>query len=108
MQVLNSFDTLQVLCKSTCKWGMYISFFVPEHEEDEAELAAPYLNLEKHMQIIIDGNGYLLFDTKEEMEEKFWMTVGDDGPTETNKYDGGTRVYALTCGPDGQLLNENT
>lgn len=108
MEVLGGHDViLSKLCAATKKWGMYIScaeFLGYEH------LVAPYLDPEDeaHYQIIDDGAGFILFNTKEEMEDAYNRTVGDDGPTELNPYDGPIRVYALTCGPDGELLTENT
>lgn len=43
-----------------------------------------------------------------EMRELFQRTVGDDGPTPLNTYDGPVRVYACACSPSGQLLGCNT
>jgi len=40
--------------------------------------------------------------------DAYYRTVGDDGPTKLNDYNGPCRIYALTCDPFGQLLNENT
>jgi len=112
------FDTctvLSALCKATSRWGMYVSFQHQQHANSHYELsfgdlekAMPYFDWQKHGQIFVDGCGYFLFDNEEECEEAFWSTVGDDGPTETNSYNGPVRVYALTCSPDGQLCNENT
>ena len=50
----------------------------------------------------------LTFDTEKEMEKHYDLTVGDDGPTKYNSYDGECRVYALTCSNTGELLTENT
>ena len=90
---------------------MYISFYVEGAQEkpyDELFKAAPYLDLYEHIQVITDGVGYLLFDNKDECTQYYDQTIGADGPTQSNQYDGPQRVYALTCGPDGQTLNENT
>ena len=112
---------LQKLCKTTNKWGMFISI----HERDEIDYekecasdAAPYLKISQegpfqendgaNLQIIADNVGYFLFDTKEEMGDYFWQTVGNDGPTKSNHYEGNISIYALTCSPEGQTLNENT
>lgn len=70
--------------------------------------AAPYLDIAKHMQIMADGTGYMLFDSEEEMDHIYYQTVGDDGPTKLNPYNGSIKIYALTCNPDGQTMNENT
>lgn len=108
MEALSSFQVFEKLCKATNKWGLYISIYEPEDGPWEATKAAPYLNEKDHIQIIMDGHGIFLFDNQEEMEKCYWQTVGDDGPTKINKYNGLTRVYALTCDPTGQLHNENT
>jgi hypothetical protein len=94
------------LCLSMHKWGVYISF--DSDDDKEFEKAAPYLDGIRDCQIFADGCGIILCDSQEEMETIFGQTVGDDGPTETNSYNGIARVYALTCSPAGTLLNENT
>ncbi len=110
MKALASTESFQLLCKSTGKWGMFLSFSAPEDELMELSKAAPYLNenLENYYQIMVEDSCILLFDTEEEMEGHYNQTVGDDGPTKLNSYNGHTRVYALTCNPEGQLLTENT
>ena len=110
-QSYSQLKMLQLVCKSLGKWGMMISFsdYVnPEGYLIPAEIleAAPYLDPDS--QIVYEGFGYFLFDTEEEMLEYYGQTVGEDGPTKANPYKGGARVFAVTCGPDGQLLTENT
>ena len=110
---INSYDILSAACKASGKWGMLISFYVPSIEEfddpyDEVMKAAPYLNFENHCQIIGDGLGYILADTREEIYKLYHQTVGDDGPTDLNPYNGIVKVYALTCSPEGKFLSENT
>lgn len=111
MRVLDQIKTLEVLCAATKKWGMLISWWsgavLPEDLFIELQKAAPYLTME-HAQSMIESQAYLLFDSREEMEHHYDLTVGDDGPTELNKYRGPLRVYAITCDPEGQLENENT
>lgn len=84
---------------------------------DEVCKAAPYLNPKTKFkfegkntigQVMGDGYGFFLFDTEAELNRYYESTVGDDGPMKYNKYKGPARVYALTCDPDGYLLNENT
>lgn len=106
MKILDALGVFTELCKQSKKYGVYISF---ADEEDPAEItkAAPYLDFDKHYQVLMDGRGWLLFDTEEEMLNCYERTVGDDGPTELNPYDGKVRVYALTCSPTGELWNEN-
>lgn len=108
VQKLEMIAVLQLLCKSTKKWGVYISFSTEYNAFLDIVKAAPYLSLSDDAQIIGDGCGIILCDTEAEADAVFWSTVGDDGPTKTNKYDGPLKVYALTCNPRGALLNENT
>jgi hypothetical protein len=110
MQVIDKMSALKLLCNLSNKWGMYIACTCPEEDIENMCAAAPYLSWEddQHIQVISNGEGYLLFDTEEEMEKCYNATVGDDGPTKTNPYSGSTRVYALTCGPDGKFQTENT
>lgn len=109
MKALDTHGVLGELCKAANLPGMFISFDW-NFDDGPAEVfeAAPYLDPHEHGQILADGRGYLLFDDEEEMERTYWLTVGDDGPTETNPYNGKIRVYALTCSRSGQFLNENT
>jgi len=105
MKVLDKNSVLQLLCKMCNKWGMYLDCHT---YPNEFLLAAPYLNLQEHAQFIVENGGIILFDTEEEMNKCFNSTIGDDGPTKTNPYNGNTKVYAITCNIDGQFLNENT
>lgn len=105
------------LCRALHKPGMYFSTYVPDTIADWAELieAAPYLRDERPqtaenncMQCIVEEAGVILCDTDEERDALYNQTVGDDGPTEANPYNGPCRVYALTISADGEFLNENT
>jgi hypothetical protein len=91
-------------CKATRQWGLLLSFDI----EDQAglRLACPYFE-ELTPQAQFDGHAFI-FGTQEEIEERFWQTVGDDGPTKKNKYNGPVRVYAMTCDDTGQGMNVNT
>lgn len=108
MKAFTFIDALALLCKSTNKYGMFISMhFNTEEEMEEIFQAAPYIeNID--INIIADGYGFLLFDTEQEMEEYYTKTVGDKGPTKLNKYNGKCRVFALTCGNNGKIRNANS
>lgn len=106
MQVLDHVKALQRLCESTGKWGIYIGFADVE-DWHEVLKAAPYLTVDD-AQVLADGSAYILFDTEEEMVAHYGMTVGDDGPTKANPYNGPAKVFALTCNPMGETLYENT
>lgn len=89
------------LCRASKSWGLYVS-----HGGPSATPAAPYLD--PGDPILVNGQGIILCETEAEMLDLFGRTVGDDGPTAQNPYDGPDRVYALTCSPEGEFLNENT
>lgn len=107
MEILSETEVFKTLCKLSNKWGMYIGFIEQENIAEVTE-AAPYLDFDKHSEIFTDGRGWILFNSEEEMLNCYENTVGDDGPTELNPYNGKVSVYALTCSPEGQLMNENT
>jgi len=105
MEILDKTKVLERLCKNSDKCGMYIGF--SEHEEwNEIINAAPYLKGQD--QILVDCEAWLLFENEEEMMKHYDQTVGDDGPTELNKYNGTALVYAVTCNHYGQIETENT
>lgn len=108
MVILSQLKVVEQLAKSTNKWVLYISFHVDIDNWKEILKATPYLNWDKDIQAIMEGCAIILCESQEECEKLFWQTVGDDGPTKTNKYNGPAKVYALTCSPDGQFMNENT
>ncbi|MCK9371281.1 hypothetical protein M0R04_15315 [Candidatus Dojkabacteria bacterium] len=110
MEILDQITTLEKLCKLSGKWGLFILFGFPDHTEEVMDIfkASFLTEEEKYGQVISDGCGYFLFGTEKEMEKHYYMCAGDDGPTELNKYNGNLRVYALTCDPNGQTMNENT
>lgn len=110
MIVLDRHEAFAELCRATGKWGVWVHFGSLEGVVAIGETlkAAPYLNIEEHGQLLSDGGGVILCEGEAECRRIFGMTVGDDGPTALNPYNGPFRVYALTCDPSGQLLNENT
>lgn len=105
--ITHSSDILSMLCVAQNKWGMFLSF---KHENDGDEIlkAAPYLSHDRFLHIWLSFGGYIFADTKEEIEDLYLQTVGDDGPTDRNPYRGPASVYALTCAPTGVLITENT
>lgn len=113
MRVLSGTSILEALCKASHKWGMLLHMSFGDYNgasitPKEMFGAVPYLDPNKHLQFYMDEQGILLFDTENEMKVCFQKTVGDDGPTKFNSYSGPARCYAITCSPDGDLLNENT
>ena len=112
MKSLTVIDAMRLLAIATKKPCMYIAGWDWYEGVDLIELirqAAPYLtDSNEDSQLIADGCGILVFENEAEMGQYYWQTVGDDGPTLTNSYDGPVKVYALTCSAEGEMLNENT
>lgn len=114
MRVLNNGfgPLLSAVCRVRDTWGMYVSASNPtavSENMDEAIKAAPWLtDTDAWVQMAVEGYVILFFDTEAEMVATYNQTIGDDGPTEANPYNGPMRFYALTCGPKGDLRNENT
>lgn len=105
MEVVSKYDVLSTVCRVKRKWGLYASWCIDDL--DEVRKAAPYLSSLKEF-VIYNGEVYLFFGSEAEMQDIYDQTVGEDGPTRLNGYDGPGKVFALTCGPDGELRTENT
>jgi hypothetical protein len=117
-------EILETYCKHHNKFGVYIS--IPEIDflkMTDAEIEQAYEEIFKAcpplkkmkvdgqydwLNVMLDRSGILLYETREEQQEAYWSIVGDDGPTESNLYDGPVTVYALTINNLGQAENENT
>lgn len=97
-------DVLPELCRATKRWGMYYGGSFNDQPLQEVKKAAPWMTPSQY----VDGTGWLLFNSELEMLAVYHLTVGDDGPTPLNPYNGPAKVYAATCGPDGKLRSENT
>ena len=108
----------QAIAKANEKWVLYILFSV-EYGEDtlaeqaELEKAAPYLKTLRetdypaYHHLRSEGRAWFVFDTELECYGYFHQTVGDNGPTNINDYNGSCKVFAMTCDPFGELQNEN-
>ena len=108
-KLTDSSEVLSALCIAKNAWGIYVShcaFEIAPH--NELNRAIPFLSEEDVIQLWHKGYMYLFFSSKEELDNHYNQIVGDEGPTELNDYDGEARVYALTCNPDGNSMNENT
>ena len=110
MSYMGTIEICKLACKTSNKYGLFISFDneVNSHEDWLELQAASGGTLEATGQSILDGLGLKLFESKAEVDEAYNHIVGDDGPTPANPYDGPARIYALTIGPNGEALNENT
>lgn len=99
---------LEDLCENTGKWGLYIRHStIDAPTNPEIRKAAPYLSEQQARDLLLYDYG-LILGSQEEIENLFWQTTGEDGPTKLNDYDGPTRIYACTCNPSGDLVHENT
>ena len=108
MRPLTGRDVLCKLCEATKKWGMFFQISTERQEREyvqETVRAAPWLD---SVWCIIHREGYLLFDTYDELMDVFNRTCGDEGATALNPYDGVGNVYAVICSPDGRIEQENT
>jgi hypothetical protein len=95
-------DILSAICEFKNKWGIMISFDPGDVKFTRGRgfyKDAPWLTADKHFEIMMNGVGYFFADSREEIDDLFKMTKGDDS---------GGKCYALTCGPDGRLCSENT
>jgi len=110
MKKLEISEAMQVVARSLEKPCILLHFPSDWESFDLSEIleAAPYLNWEEHSQMIADEVGIIVCDSYEEMQRLYKLTVGDDGPTKTNPYNGKARIHALTCNAQGELENENT
>lgn len=104
-------------CKSAGKWGLYLSYHSNSKEDRKSNqsqkavdrelnriknsLRDPTLkaNNELSMALLCEGWALLLLDTEEEMLQLYKGVDGEDT---------GGLIFAMTCSPKGDLLNENT
>jgi hypothetical protein len=94
MKFITRYEQFELLCKSTKKWGLYLGFDGCDTFA-QVQVAAPYIDFDTWIN---DAN-VCLFNSEEEMDEYFQQTICDEVEH---------GIFALTCNPDGQLLNENT
>ena len=107
--MLDSHELFQSVCVWKQKHGLYLHFALTETiTPDELFKASPWLSIDICFKLWAEQELFLFFDTEAERDEAYQRTIGDDGPTALNPYNGPARIYALTCSPQGQLLNENT
>jgi len=91
MEELTLMGTLQLLCRSTNKYGMFLSInYSSKDEFDTIFEAVPYLK-DVNLNIIVDGYGFFLFDTEKEMNHYYTKTVGNG-------------IFAIACDECGNLI----
>lgn len=104
--LISQSEILQRLARSLGKPCMLLS--TSSSNVKDIREAAPYLDAGQALNLMATGNAMLVFDTEESMTQCYEQTVGDDGPTGANPYNGPGSVYALTCDSAGHLQTENT
>lgn len=111
MKVYSQVKLACAFAKARKKPVLFLAFH-PDHPEfiNDWAKAVPYLSIDDNetMQALFDGYAIIECDSDKERDKLYELTVGDDGPTMFNKYNGPVRVYALTIDRTGQTLNENT
>lgn len=107
MKPYSGIELAQKLAKALKRPCLFIQISANGRCEDVVK-AAPYLKDLKFIQLLADESGVIVCDSAKQRDELYAQTVGDDGPTKTNKYKGPCRIYALTIDADGTPVNENT
>lgn len=107
---LDHVAVIEAAVRSVGAWCLYLSVSSSADDTDDIACAAPYLDS-------IDGEAWFRLSTGEplyvfgeeaDLRRMFEATVGDDGPTATNRYDGPARVYAMLVSPTDGVMTENT
>jgi hypothetical protein len=107
--VHESSDILSYMARKKGKPGMYLHVLIEEPTQKDLREAAPWMDEDLHAALILGrGEAYVFFDSREEMEWCYGQTVGPDGPTLHNPYNGLCRIYAVTADATGRLHSENT
>jgi hypothetical protein len=99
----------EAYCKTQGVFGLYLSVSM-DSTYDEYRQAAPYLANDPVLWIQFQLKGWVLltFKFEKECDAYYRQTVGDDGPTKTNSYNGPARVYACKIKPYSGITAENT
>ena len=109
MKLINWFDTYDLAAKALGKWCIVASCTAHDWLHPDAVKAAPWLaSLDKGDLVHVDDRLFVAFDSEAECMAAFWSTVGEDGPTKTNPYDGYMRVSAIVISPVSGAVTENT
>lgn len=100
----------QALAKALKKPVLFLAFPTDVDNFMHVKNAAPYLDMDDNetSQAVLDGHAFIVCENEEELNRLYDLTIGDDGPTKANAYDGPIRIYALTIDKNGVLRNENT
>ena len=118
-KIYTDLETLQALCKYSKKFGLMVSFDTEPADGMSWDEYFPGIksasngridwdaNEDQH-QLVIEGLGWALFESEEDLYDAYYDFVGDDGPTKRNSYDGPIKIFAATCSDEGELWSENT
>jgi len=111
MKAVTRLEMAEFSARSTGRWVVMASHTFDKADRSELHLAAPWvtaLDIHDRVEFEITGEIVLLFDSEEDARMAFDVTVGDDGPTVSNPYNGETRVYACLISPSSGAVTENT
>ena len=107
--MVNKFQSIPEMVVELCRekqcWGLFVC--LDSSPWVEIFKAVPFLSM-KDVQALLNGHVVLTFSTEGECREYYNQVVGDDGPTESNPYNGPAKAYALICNHRGQIVAENT
>lgn len=103
--ILSPMKAAEALAKALKKPVLYVSWD-PGEDLVELDKAAPWLS--DFAPYSYDGCAIVVCDSVKEMNNLYSQTIGDDGPTHLNNYNGRARVYAMTIDENGLGMNENT
>jgi hypothetical protein len=124
MNILSRTKLIAQFAKLSNKWIVYLSwggyYLSDRFDYQELLKAAPYLNtdlmqdeqakeeIESAIIWSTDNNAILTCETEEEAFYYFDRTVGDDGPTKFNNYQGRANIYAEIIDNNGNSITVNT
>lgn len=109
MKSLDWVASVEAVARGAGKPVVYLSTSSSCNDSDEVRKAAPYLDDDSLLELVA-GKGCvsLVCEDMDEARDLFGQTVGDDGPTGTNPYNGPARVFAMLVCPVKGVLTENT
>lgn len=115
MEILEKDESLALLSKLSGKWIIQLTGIDGWYDESQGRHrwsvsdvldACPFLNLDDHVQVMLDGMCILIFDHEEEAQSLFSSLPSDDNPPDSNGAK--LRFHLLLFSPKDGLVNEST
>jgi hypothetical protein len=94
-------------CVTRNQWVLQLSCPTVDNNI-EVRKAAPCLKGSDAEELILRDTIFLPFNMERTARYAYDGIVGDDGPTDTNKYYGPCKILANLWNPKGECVNENT